>query len=685
MTIRPPYLSPSPPTTFLRISVLAFLISPILHADGLRPNFLFSDNMVLQRDREVPVWGEAEPRSAVTVSFNGKTTSGIADSSGKWKVSLGPSPAGGPFQMKISSMGQDVAINNVLVGDVWFCAGQSNMWWSVFRSKNGAQEIPQANFPQIRLLTIPQRGATSPQSHLEGVTWSECSPESVKEFSAVAYYFGRSLYQHNKVPVGLINSSWGGTMVQSWTSMPWLEANPDAVGITKDAYSSLRRFQKDFAAGIVDERDAYIDKGIQEKEKGWEAVDLDDSKWPEWNLPNYFNMYGKPIYVQGAVWFRKTVEIPEAWAGKDLVLGLGTISNYDITWFNGTEIGRTGKEELKADEKRVRREYEVPGDLVKAGKTTIAVRVFNSLASGGITGFPAWQKRDIGLSLAANKKETVSLKGPWKYGQGNPLPVRGLAVNMEAHKYPSCLFNGMVAPVIPFALRGIVWYQGESNTHNAWEYGTLFPMMIRSWRDAWKEEQPFLYVQLPGLAKESANPTDDMQTNESWNELRDAQWRGLKEPKTTMISSLDLGSESIHPPNKQDVGARLAHAARGLALGEKVEHSGPLYAGMSVEENKIRVRFTHVGEGLVAKDSDAGELRRFAVAGADRKYVWANAKIDGDTVLAWSDEVPTPVAVSYAWALNPTGANLINRAGLPAPSFRSDNWPMRTLGRKSPY
>lgn len=669
----------------LLAAALFVLSTPFLKAEGLRPNFLFSDNMVLQRDRAVPIWGEAKPASVVTVTIGDKKSSATADAAGQWKVSMGPFAAGGPIEMKISADGETLTIRNIAIGDVWFCSGQSNMQWSVLKSRDGSKEVPAANFPNIRLLTIPTRSASKPKSDLEGVTWTECSPESVKDYSAVAYYFGRSLYQHNNVPVGLINSSWGGSAVQSWTSLASLETNPDAAAITRDYHSTVRRFDKDFAAGIVDERDAYIDKGIQKKEKGWETVEFDDSKWPTWDLPNYFNMYGKPLYVQGAVWFRKTADIPEAWAGKPLVLALGNINNYDITWFNGTEVGRTDKEALKT-KGRSSREYTIPADLVKPGPATIAVRVFNSISSGGIMGFAEWQKRDIALSPADNKKEIVSLKGPWKYAAGNTLPPRGVNADPDSHKLPSSLFNGMVFPVVPFALRGILFYQGESNTHNAWEYGTLFPSMIRSWREAWQEELPFIFVQLPGLgAKPSGNPSDDSQYNESWNELRDSQWRGLREPKTAMISTTDLGDQSIHPANKQDVGARMAIAARALGYGEKLEYSGPLYAGMTVEGNKVRVKFTHTGDGLVAKDAEDGALRRFAVAGADQKYVWANARIEGDSVVAWSDEVPAPVAVSYAWAMSAPDANLYNSAGLPAASFRSDDWPMRTMGRKSPY
>ncbi|MFV0337217.1 MAG: sialate O-acetylesterase, partial [Chthoniobacterales bacterium] len=251
---------------------------------------------------------------------------------------------------------------------------------------------------------------------------------------------------------------------------------------------------------------------------------------------------------------------------------------------------------------------------------------------------------------------------------------------------PSGLYNGMVSPVIPFAIRGILWYQGEQNISNAWEYRAQFPLLIRSWREAWGEELPFLYAQLPGLGASSKNPSDDAkQNNASWNELRDAQWLGLDEPRTAMITTIDLGDGNIHPINKQDVGARFALAARAVALGEKNEYSGPLYDSMSIEGSKIRVKFTHTDGGLIAKDAPDGALSRFAIAGADQKYVWADARIDGDTVVVWHDSIPTPVAVSYAWAINPEGANLFNQAGLPAAPFRSDDWPMRTLGKKAPY
>lgn len=669
----------------LRTFVVLVLVSSALSAGALEPHFLFSDNMVLQRDREVPVWGRANAGERVTVSLNGKSTSAITDASGKWTVRVGPLPAGGPHELTISNTSTKHIFKNVLMGDVWFCSGQSNMWWSLSRLANGPKEIPLANHPRIRLLTIPQRGSPRPLADLHGPTWFECSPETVKDFSAIAYYFGRELQGTNGVPVALINASWGGSAIQSWTSLRTLETNPDLVGITAGYYHTVRRFEKDFAAGVVDKNDAYIDPGLQPNELGWEAPSLDDSGWREWAQPGEFGVWGKPEYTQGAIWFRRTIDVPPEWATKnDLVLDLGGIANFDTAYVNGVEVGRTDRVAL-ANKGRNRR-YSVPAGLLKPGRAVVAVRTFNSTGPGGIRGYPEWEKRDIGFHPSDKAKDILSLKGAWKYKVSVPLPVRLVSVDAHSHKLPSCLFNAMVSPIVPFGVRGILWYQGEQNTGNAWEYRAQLPMMIRDWREAWGEEIPFLYVQLPNFGgKPSSTPTADSQYNDSWNELRDAQWFGLREPRTAMISTIDLGDASIHPANKKDVGARFALAARAIALDEKLEYSGPLYAGMAIEGAKIRVKFTHVGGGLVAKDAPDGALTRFAVAGGDGNYVWAQARIEGDEVVVWSDEVPTPVAVSYAWAMNPLGANLYNRAGLPAAPFRSDNWPMRTLGKKAPY
>lgn len=654
---------------------------------ALEPNFLFSDNMVLQREKVTPIWGRAVPGETVKVSFRDKSASAVADNDGKWMVKMGPFAPGGPFEMTIEAKSGSRTIKNVLVGDVWFCAGQSNMWWSVMKAKDGKAEAAKANYPQIRLITIPQRGAKVPQDTLNGPVWSECNPETIQEFSAVAYYFGRGLHEKLKVPIALINSSWGGSMAQSWTSLEGLETNPDLVAHAKDYYGTVKKFEDEFSKGIVDEDGAYIDPGVQPNEKGWESATLDEKDWQSMDLPKQFNYYGKPLYTQGAVWFRKTVEVPEGWAGKELELGLGSINNYDVTFFNGREIGRSDRASFAAKTTPGSRDYKVPGELVKAGSNVIAVRVFNSSGGGGIMGFTGWQRKGDPMTLRINPKESLSLVGPWKYKVSVPLPQKVICGFTKTHHMPSCLFNGMVSPVIPSAFRGVIWYQGENNIHNAWEYRALFPALIRSWRTAWGQgDFPFIYVQLPNLTAPAKTPIDDSAQMDSWNELRDAQRMALSEPNTAMVVAIDIGDAgAIHPPNKQDVGARLGLAAQALAYGEKIEYSGPLYKSMKIEGSKIRISFTHQGGGLVAKGSETGELKRFAVAGADKKYVWAQAKIDGDSVVVWSDEVPNPIAVSYAWAMNPEGCNLYNKEGLPASPFRTDDWPMKTTGRKAPY
>lgn len=674
----------------LLLSTWMFLLAvfcPAAHGEpALRPNFLFADNMVLQRDRPVPVWGTAGPDETVTVEFAGKSVSGKSDAAGRWKVLLEALPAGGPHDLTISSGTEKVVAHNVLVGDVWLCSGQSNMWWSLFKSKGGAQEIPNANHPNIRLITLPPIGARNPLENLDGPAWSECTAESVKDFSAVAYYFGKNLFEHTKVPVGLINASWGGTMVQAWTSLPSLETDPDQAALIGLYYSTVRLFDEEFSKGIVDKDGVYIDHGLTNEEAGWAAAELDENGWQEMELPKFFNYYGKPLYLQGAVWFRKTVDIPESWSDKELILALGLIRDYDIAFVNGREVGRNAKAEVENFQGPLRREYAIPPGVVKPGRNVIAVRVFNAVGAGGMIGFKDdWRKREMAIYPKDDKESPIKLEGNWKYKVSIKLPYKTINGFTKTHHLPSCLYNGLIAPIAPFALRGFVWYQGENNIKNAWQYRSQFPIMIRSWREAWQEDIPFLYVQLPNLGdKPSENPVDPTGQND-WSELRDAQWRGLREPRTAMVATIDLGDASIHPGNKQGVGQRLALAARGLALGEKIEYSGPLYAGMSVEGDKIRVRFTHVGGGLVAKDSENGELRQFAIAGKDQKYIWAQGKIDGDTVVVWSDKVPEPVAVSYAWSISPAGCNLYNADGLPAAPFRSDDWPLRSYGRKAPF
>jgi sialate O-acetylesterase len=641
-------------------------------------NRLFSDNMVLQRDVKAPVWGTAAPGATVAVQFRGTTASAVTDRDGKWVVKIGPFDAGGPFEMVIESGDAKQTIKNVLVGDVWFCAGQSNMEWPVKNAKDGKKEAQAANYPQIRLFTVKHAVADAPVANLEEGEWTECSPETIADFSATAYYFGRHLHRELNVPIALINASWGGTAVRSWTGIEALRANDGFAGTVRMYDGFLRQYEKDLAKGVIHEQDGYYkDPGIQDNERGLASPDLDDSEWKQTKLPN------KYVMKDGATWVRKEVDIPASWAGQDLELRLGHIVSYDVTYFNGVEVGRVDRAILKTDRSLVRRAYRVPADLVKpGGSNVIAVRVFvQSSYSGGILGFPDWIKPTFAIRTG-DKKNTISLAGAWKMKTTLSLPSKYF-YGYTTHHLPSGLFNAMLCPVTPFGIRGVIWYQGENDVHNAWEYRTLFPTMIESWRKQWGQgDLPFLFVQLPNLSGPSKNTGDDLPGNDSWLELREAQLMALSVSNTAMVVAIDIGEQSIHPANKQDVGLRLGLAAQAVAYGQEVEYSGPIYKSMKVEGNAIRLTFDHVGGELVARGGDP--LTWFAIAGDDQNFVQAQARIDGDTIVVSSDQVPSPMSVRYAWALHPKGCNLFNRAGLPASPFRTDDWPQRTTGRRYP-
>jgi sialate O-acetylesterase len=391
------------------------------------------------------------------------------------------------------------------------------------------------------------------------------------------------------------------------------------------------------------------------------------------DLPQQIETAG--LLIDGAVWFRKVVELPESWSGKDLVLNLPPIDDHDVTYFNGTKIGSTGRE--TPNSYMVPRKYVAPGSLVHSGRNVIAVRVFDSAGEGGFNGGGAMSIGPAGAGVS----QVISLRGTWDYKVELALDpkhpdwgTRPEAVGESNQNNPSVLYNAMIAPLVPFALRGVIWYQGESNAGRAYQYRTLFPIMIRNWRSAWGRDFPFYFVQLPNWHASKAQPDES-----DWAELREAQTMTLREPATGMAVTIDIGDEiDLHPRNKLDVGRRLAGWALAGTYGENVVPSGPLFDRSSIEGDKVRIRFKY-SNGL--KTIDGGPLKGFAIAGEDRRFVWADARIDGDTVIVSSPMVPKPAAVRYGWADNPI-ANLYNKAGLPASPFRTDDWPGVTTARR---
>ncbi len=632
---------------------------------------VFGDHMVLQRSMKAPFWGTAQPGEKVTVTVGSISVSTNADAAGAWQVKVGPLSAGGPLEVSVSAPSGSKTFKDVLVGDVWVCSGQSNMQMSVGSVYNAGTEIANSANVKIRLFTVPNVVSETPAKDVVG-QWSRCGPDTVGGFSAVGYFFGRELNMKLGVPIGLINTSWGGTPAESWTSLKWLQddpiLSPMLTRIPKpgvDIEAAKREYEKKLKEW--QDKQYFHDPGNKGVGLGYAKPEFDDSGWQKMPLPGAWETNTPALKVDGAIWFRRTVTVPDEWAGKGLTLTLGAIDDFDVTYFNGEQVGTTG--EGTANWYAAPRKYTVPGALVKAGDNVIAVRAFDWFGAGGFTG-PAEAMRLTGPS-----SDPIDLTGPWAFkvegsrDEGNVPPQPQEPAGVWNSWTPTGLYNAMIAPLIPYGIKGAIWYQGESNAGRAFQYRTLFPAMIKCWREAWGEgDFPFFWVQLANYMDRVPQPADS-----EWAELRESQSMTLSLPKTGQAVIIDIGdAKDIHPKNKQDVGLRLAMAARHVAYGDKaVAPSGPLYRALKVEGDKAVLTFAFTNGGLVAK---GGKLEGFAVAGEDRKFVWADATINGATVVVSSPRVPNPVAVRYGWANNPA-ANLYNGVGLPASPFRTDKWP----------
>jgi sialate O-acetylesterase len=664
----------------LLLFILVLGAAPLLDQRAqaeVRVPSIIGDNMVVQQGGKARLWGMGEPGESVTVTLAGGRAHAIVDGQGHWQVFLASLKAGGPFVLTIVGS-NTLTFKNVLVGDVWICSGQSNMEFPLVNATGGAEAIAQANYPEIHLFTVQKNTAALPLDDVKG-HWVVTTPAQVGQFSAVGYFFGREIYQRLKIPLGLIHTSWGGTPAEAWTSHDAVESVPDLKPILDKYQRSLEALpkrQEDYerAEAEWERTNLHQDPGNKGEALGYADPALNAADWSQMNLPQFFETAG--LLIDGAVWFRKEVDLPPAWAGKDLALNLTAIDDFDVTYFNGTRVGATGNE--TPNSYLAPRNYKVAGKLVHPGRNLIAVRVFDRAGEGG------FGRTDL-MSLApvgAKETEAISLAGPWFYKVELALepkkPDYGSRPELPGptnQNSPSVLYNAMIAPLVPFSIRGAIWYQGETNASKAYQYRTLFPTMIRNWRAAWGEgDFPFYFVQLANWKPKNPEPGES-----DWAELREAQTLTLREKHTGMAVIIDIGdTDDIHPRNKLDVGKRLAAWALAETYRQKVESSGPLYDSFSVKDDKIRVKFKHLGGGL--KTSDGGPPKGFAIAGADHKFVWANARVEGDAIVVWSKDVAHPVAVRYAWADNPV-CSLYNEAGLPASPFRTDDWPGVTVGK----
>lgn len=651
-------------------------------AENFALHKVYSDHMVLQRDREIRISGTAEPGGEVSIEFAGEKRTATAGADGVWRALFPAMKAGGPHSMTVSGKNAALKLEDILIGEVWVCSGQSNMAFTTRSARNAEAELAgAANQPKLRLLSVNRRisaGKIAPD--VETMGWELCTPRSAAGFSAIGYFFGRDLARDLDIPVGMINSTWGGTPIESWISAAgYADAGLDdladrAAGLPKTGYAdvlktrgkALVEWEKKFFGDHADAVRAAA---------GWAKDPLPEpEKWKTVTVPANLSSYG--IDRNGVFWLRKTVNIPEELAGKDLDLSLSTIDDCDEVFFNGEKVGATGIDTPQYWS--VLRHYPVPGRLVRAGANTVAVRVIDHAFDGGIGG----NARNLYLGTGTTR---IPLAGDdWKmrpeFLLEKDFPVRPGAPTDPALYHPASLYNAMIAGLQRFPVRGVLWYQGEGNTGNAKLYARTFPALIESWRKEWNDPgQIFIFAQLSSLEANAPRhqplPADfyeKLQPRESnWAALRESQSSVLRLPNTGMAVTTDVGDPvDIHPTDKQTVARRMRMEALRLAYGRRdLVSSGPQYAGMKVEGNRIRVSFTGTGSGLVAR---GGALRRFAVAGKDGVFRWAKAEIDGDTVVVSSPEVPEPVAVRYAWDNNPIDANLFNREGFPASGFRSD-------------
>jgi len=634
---------------------------------------LVGDHMVVQQGRPVRLGGTAAPGEAVTATLGAARATTKADAGGLWSLALAAPPAGGPFTLAIAATNR-LEFTDVWSGEVWVAAGQSNMEFPLNRARGGA-DAGAAGCPGLRLFMVSQTTAATPRAEAAG-EWKVCDAATAAAFSAVAFHFGRELHRALGVPIGLVQASWGGTPAESWTPREALVADPSLRPLVDALDQSMndraRRDELARALAAWEKKSFHQDTGNRGEKLGWAAPAAPARGWSKMDLPQLWEQAG--LAIDGAVWFRREVTLPDGWAGADLALSLGTIDDFDVTYWNGERVGSTGEETPQYW--MAPRRYRVPGRLVKAGRNIVAVRVFDHYGNGGLGGTPA----QLGVRPAAARPgdgEALPLAGSWSYRIERRLPpivvdwsTRPKALGTDDPESPTVLWNGMMAPLAGLPAAGVIWYQGETNVARAAQYRTLFPAMIRAWRAAWRDPRlPCLFVQLPNF--EDALTKAPLGEG-AWAELREAQALALREPRTSMAVTLDIGeSGDIHPREKHEVGRRLALAALRSAYGRDVIASGPTFVSATREGRAMRVRFAGVAGGLTTVDGAAP--RGFLLAGPDRVWRVASARIDGSSVIVSSPDVPEPAAVRYGWGNDPPNT-LRNQADLPAAPFRTDDW-----------
>lgn len=619
---------------------------------------IFADGMVLQRNKPIPVWGWADANEKIVVHFNEQTQTVVADAKGKWMVKLNSEKAGGPFVLSIMGKNQ-IEIKEVLVGEVWICSGQSNMEFQMYKLPDFETQKAQANNPMIRQFLVAQDLSGTPKEELKQGKWTNATAENIKDFTSVGYFFAQKIYADLKVPIGIINTSWGGTCVETWTSLEALANNNEF----KNSVAHIPQVNMDavfetYKKSLLDNIQKVQGFEVSlNNENQFKTPDFNDSKWPEIKLPSLWEnqQIGN---IDGVVWMRKSIILTAQQAQQEAVLHLSKIDDEDITYVNGVQVGTNKLWDAP-------RKYTIPSGVLKEGINVIAVRITDYTGGGGIYGDAS------DLKLTFNDSE-IKIVGTWKF---NVVQVK---IAISPNSFPSLLYNAMVNPLIPYAFQGVLWYQGEANVWRAHQYKKAFPLLIQDWRSHWGQgDFPFYFVQLSTFDEFGGNSNKGSR----WAELREAQSETLHIKNTGMAVTTDIGNaKDIHPTNKKDVGLRLAAIALNNLYGQKGVFGGPIYKAQQIKGNQIVLTFDAIGGGLATPNNVS--LKGFEIAGADKVFYSAKAFIKDNKIIVSTDEVLNPIAVRYGWADDDTEINLFNKEKFPASPFRTDNWKLITVNEK---
>ncbi|HWU76091.1 MAG TPA: sialate O-acetylesterase [Rhodanobacter sp.] len=642
-------------SSIVRFLVALLLAAPLAAQARVELPPVFGDGAVLQRDQPMRVWGWSTPAARVQVQFGHNKAAATADAEGRWSVLLPAHAAGGPFELSVRSGKDEVVSHDMLVGDVYLASGQSNMEFELYKAGNADAAIAHATDGAIRQIKIPDSWSVRPVAHLPSSHWVAASPASAGQFSAVAYFFAREIRADQHVPIGIINDNWGGSRIESWMDAQTAAVKPDRIKarVERDdaaEATAIAATRQHLAQRWPDVVGANPADAAQAR---YAATKLDQRDWQPIKVPDYWESQGY-YGMDGVAWYRTTFTLGADEAAAGVTLGLGMIDDSDHAWVDGRLIGST---ENGWDKPRL---YRVAPGVLKAGRHTLAIRVDDLGAGGGIHGDAAL------LYIQPDHGARHAFSGPWWF---RPEAV-SLVPAQDKNQIATLLYNRMIHPLLPLAIRGVIWYQGEANATDAdaFKYRDQFVALIKQWRRDFRQPAlPFLWVQLANF-KQGA----DTAASSPWAMLRESQSRALALPHTAQAVTIDVGDpDNIHPADKQTVGHRLALAARHVVYGESLLYSGPTYRSMTIEGAAIRLHFASPGSALKARGD---VLAGFTIAAADRHFHAATARIDGNDVVVRAADVSVPVAVRYGWSENPAEANLVNAAGLPASPFRTDHW-----------